>query len=160
MTGKVKRLILFLLQPKAIIFGMAIFLFICVLDNERRVQEIVGCYDCGWNTRQAFFLLIASCSLLLGRFWSAIISLLASVKVIYSIGYVAFWNNIAEVHGSWRILKESLRWTYEAHQGYFAEFLLAVIVGSYATSFLWRNIFRRYLYQGTASNNSFNRSAD
>jgi hypothetical protein len=99
MTGKVKRLILFLLQPKAIIFGIAIFLFIYVLDNERRIQEIVGCYNCGWNTRQAFFLLIASFSLLLGGFWSAIISLLASVKVLYSIGYVAFWNNIPKFAG-------------------------------------------------------------
>jgi hypothetical protein len=88
MIGKVKRLILFLLQPKAIFLGAAIFLFIYVFDNERKAQEIVGCYDCGWDTRQAFFLLIASLSLLFGRLWSVIISSLASVKVFIQL---AMW---------------------------------------------------------------------
>jgi len=160
MSGKVNRLILFLLHPKAIFLGVAIFLLIYVFDNERRVQEIVGCYDCGWATRQAFFLLIASLGLLLGRLWSVIISLLASVKVIYSVGYSALWNNIAEVRGGWRILKESVGWTYEAHPEYFAEILLAVLVGSYAISFLWRSISRKYLIRRTASNNGMHPTAN
>ncbi len=145
MANKLKKAIIFLLQPKAIIFGVAVFLLIYVHDSERRVMEIVGCYDCGWDTRQAFYLLIASLGLLLGRLWSVIISLLASVKVIYSVGYLAFWNNMAEVRGIGRILKESLRWTYEAHPEYFVEIIIAVLIGSYAASFIWRNISRRCL---------------
>ncbi|HEU0144055.1 MAG TPA: hypothetical protein VFQ47_04655 [Nitrososphaera sp.] len=159
MAGKVKRLIMFLLQPKAIFLGAAIFLFIYVFDNERRVEEIVGCYDCGWDTRQAFYLLIASLGLLLGRLWSVVISLLASVKVIYSVGYLAFWNNMAEVRGVGRILKESLRWTYEAHPEYFVEIIIAVLIGSYATSSIWWHISRRYLSNRTASNNAMQPTA-
>lgn len=119
MANKLKNAITYLLQPKAIIFGVAVFLLIYVHDSERRVQELVGCYDCRWDTRQAFYLLIASLGLLLGRLWSVIISLLAGVKVIYSVGYLALCNNMAEVRGVGRILKESFRWTYEAHPEYF-----------------------------------------
>jgi len=77
-----------LLQAKAIFLGVAIFLLIFVNYEERKSMEIVGCWDCGWNTRQAFYLLIASVGLLIGRFWSVISALLLSLKVTYSVGYV------------------------------------------------------------------------
>jgi hypothetical protein len=158
MADKLKKAIIFLLQPKAIIFGVAVFLLIYVYDSERRVMESVSCYDCGWDTRQAYYLLIASLGLLLDRLWSVIISLFASVKVIYSVGYVAFWN-MAEVRAVGGILKESLRWTYEAHPEYFVEIIIAMVIGSYATSFIWRNISRRYLSNRTASNNAMQLTA-
>ncbi|HEU0143482.1 MAG TPA: hypothetical protein VFQ47_01735 [Nitrososphaera sp.] len=159
MANKLKKAIIFFLKPKAIFFGVAIFLLIYISVEERKSMEIVGCWDCGWETRQAFYLLIASMGILIGRFWGAAISVLASVKVIYSIGAVAFWNNMAEVHGGWRILKESLRWSYQAHPEYFVEILIAMFICSYAVSFLWRNISRRYSSSRTTSNNSFNASA-
>ena len=145
MANKLKKAVIYLLKPKAIFFGAAIFLLIYVSVEERKSMEIVGCWDCGWETRQAFYLLVASAGLLISRFWGAAISLLASVKVIYSVGYVTFWNNMAEVRGVWHILKESLRWTYQAHPEYFVEILIAALISLYAISFLWRNISQRYL---------------
>jgi hypothetical protein len=158
MASKLKKAIIFLLQPTAIIFGVAIFLLIYVYDSERRVMESVSCYDCGWDTRQAYYLLMASLGLLLGRLWCVIISLFASVKVIYSVGYVAFWS-MAEVRVVGGILKESLRWTYEAHPEYFVEIIIVMVIGSYATSFIWRNISRRYLSNRTAPNNAMQPTA-
>jgi len=146
MTSKLKKATVFLLKPKAIFFGLGIFLLIYVHVEELKVTEIVGCWDCGWGTRQAFFLLVASTGLLIRRFWGAIISLLAGLKVIYSVGYVAFWNNMTEVRGGWRILRESLHWSYQAHPEYFVEIVMAVLICSYALSLLWRDISRRNLF--------------
>jgi hypothetical protein len=145
MTSEVKRLILVLLRPKAIFLGAAIFLFIYVLDNERRIEAIVGCHVCGWDTSQAFLLPIAATALLIGRFWGLVISLLASLKVIYSIGYLALWSNFAEARGLWHIWKASLNWTFETHPEYFAEILLAVLIALYAARFLWQPVSRKYL---------------
>jgi hypothetical protein len=159
MNGKVKRTFLSLLHPKAIFFGLTLFLLIYVWDKESKMIEIVGCYDCGWFSRQVLFLFIASLGLLVNRFWGAIISLLLSMKVAYSSGHETFWNNMAEVNGNWRILKESLRWAYQSHPEFFIEIFVAVLIGLYATFFLWRDISRRYSSNRTASNNSLNRSA-
>jgi len=110
-----RRSILFLVKPKAIIWGTAILLLLYVAYRERRTEELVGCWDCGWETRQAFYLLIAASTLSIPRRWPAVVSLLAGVKVLCSVGYLAFWNDITEDIGFWHILKASLRWTYEAH---------------------------------------------
>ena len=139
-----RRSILFLVKPKAIIWGTAILLLLYVAYRERRTEELVGCWDCGWETRQAFYLLIAASTLLVPRRWPAIVSLLAGVKVLYSVGYLAFWNNITEVNGFWHILKASLRWTYEAHPEFFVAIAVALVVMCFAISFLRLHTSRRH----------------
>ena len=115
--------------------------------------SISGCWDCGWETRQAFYLVLGIAGLLVARWWALLISLLLGLKVLYSIGYVCFWNNIAEAHGVWRILKSSLGWSVETHLEFFVELVIAAIVVSYAVLLL-----RRYLSNRTASNKSLDAS--
>jgi len=143
MANKLKKTVRFLLQPKAVILWAAVFLLIYVHDSERRVIEVAGCYDCWWDTRQALLLLIASLGLLTGRAWSVGISLAAALKVIYSIGSVACFNNVAEAQGGWRTLKASLAWTREAHPEYFVEIAAAALIAAYSAAFIRRRIFRR-----------------
>lgn len=131
-------------QMKAFIsllcFSLSILLFIYVFTAEKNRQSIIGCYDCAWDSRQAFLLVIASILLLINKVGSIAIALLASTKVIYSVSQAAFWNNIAEVtalQGNWLIFKKSVKWTYEARPEYFVEISFAIFISSYCVIFLW-----------------------
>ena len=148
MANNLKKTVCFLLQPKALLFGVAIFLLIYIHDSERKIIEVAGCYDCRWDTRQALFLLIASFGLLIGRPWGAVISLLAALKVVYSVGSLVCFNNVAEAQGGWRILEASLAWTRETHPEYFVEITAAVLIAAYSAVFIWRRIFQRPLSTG------------
>jgi hypothetical protein len=86
-----------LFKPRAIAFGGSIFLLIYVGYHERGIERIAGCWDCGWETRQTFYLMVAALGLLIGRLWSTVVSVTASIKVVVSVGLVAFAENIAEV---------------------------------------------------------------
>lgn len=149
MTSYFKRLF----TPRAILFAVAVVLLAYVAYKEREVEKIVGCWDCGWETRQALYLVLGVAGLLVARWWALLISSLLGLKVLYSIGYVTFWNNIAEVHGVWRILKSSLGWSAETHVEFFVELVMAAIVVCYAAQLL-----RRYVSNRTASNNSLDAS--
>jgi uncharacterized membrane protein YjjB (DUF3815 family) len=145
MPHSFKTAILFLLNSKTVICGVAILLLMYVASREHQTEGFVGCWDCGWQTRQAFYLLIAASTLLLANWWASVISLLAGAKVLYSVGHLPFWNNMAEVHGVWRILKASLRWTSETHPEFFVEISLALVISSRAISLLGQHISRRHL---------------
>ena len=149
MANYFKRLV----TPRAILFVFAIVLLVYVAYNEYQVQKIVGCWDCGWETRQAIYLTLGVAGLLVSRWWALLISLLLGLKVLYSIGHITFWNNFAEVHGVWRILKSSLRWSSDGHLEFFVELVMAAIVVCYAADLL-----RRYVSNRTASNNSLDAS--
>jgi hypothetical protein len=143
-----------LLTPRAVLFAVAIILLTYVAYEEREVEKIVGCWDCGWETRQVLYLAFGVAGLLVARWWALLISLLLGLKVLYSIGYVTFWNNIAEVHGVWRILISSLRWSSDGHLEFFVELVMAAIVVCYAA-----HLLRRHVSNRTASNKSLDRSA-
>ena len=149
MARYLKRLV----TPRVILFVVAVALLIYVAYDEYQVEKIVGCWDCGWETRQAFYLVLGIVGLLLARWWALLISMLLGLKVLYSVGYVTFGNNFAEVHGVWRILKSSLRWSSEAHLEFFVELVMAAVVVCYAA-----HLLRRYLSNRTASNNSLDAS--
>ena len=149
MSGKIKRAFLFLLQPKAIPIGLALSLLLYVRDAEAKMIDLVGCYDCWWFSRQALLLFIASVGLLISRLWSLLISLLLSLMVVYSVGKIAFWNNISEVTGAGRILKESLRWSYDTHPELFVEISVAVLISLCAATYLSGSKYRKHMYKRT-----------
>src|ERR1051326_2162297 len=128
MAGYLKRLGI----PHVVLLVAAVFLLIYVRYYEYQIEQFAGCYDCGWETRQALYLLLGVAGLLVSRWWSLGISLLLALKVLYSIGSITFWNNIAETHGAWAILKSSLAWSSETHLEFFVLLAMAVIVLCYA----------------------------
>lgn len=144
---RIKSKLLFLLQLRAILVGISAFIFGYVYITEMRENLAFGCYDCGFYIRQVFLILIASAALLVNRNWSLIISLLASLKVIYSIGYQTFWNlqirdsvnqESFNQMSSWIIFRDSLIWSLETHPIWLVELLIVSIVFFYAISLLWK----------------------
>jgi hypothetical protein len=149
MTSSLKRLV----TPKAILFAVAVVLLIYVAYDERQTEKLAGCWDCGWETRQAFYLVLSVAGLLVAKWWALAISLLLGLKVLYSIGYVTFLINIGEVHGIWRALKSSLGWSAETHLEFFVTLTMAAIVVSFAVLLLQRLFSSR-----AASNKSLDAS--
>jgi hypothetical protein len=135
------------LKPTAIALG-AIFLLVYVGYHEREIERIAGCWDCGWETRQALYLVVAALGLLIGRLWSAIAALALSIKVAVSVSLVAFVENIAEVKGLWPILRSSIKWSLASHPEFFVEIALALYVGLSSVLLIWRVIAGRIHRRG------------
>jgi hypothetical protein len=156
MIDKIKQAILFLLKPKAIVLGLAIFYFFLVHDFESK-KVLNTCWDCR-SVGEPLLIVLSALGLVLNKWWSVMVSLLLSLLVVYFVGHIAFWNNFAEAHETWQILRVSMKWTAETHPQYFIDVVVAALMGSYSLYFLYRNISRKYLDNRTASNNSFNRT--
>jgi hypothetical protein len=136
MVRHLKRLI----SPRVILFVFALALLAYVTHKERQAEALVGCWDCGWEMRQAAYLVFAVAGLLIARWWALALALVLALKVLYTIGYVTFWNNIAEVHGAWHILKSSLRWSLDGHLEFFVVLAMSVIVICYAARLVRRAV--------------------
>ena len=123
--------------------------------HEREIERFSCCWDCGWETRQAIYLVIAALGLLIGRLWSAIVSLIASMKVIITVGLVAFAENLAEVKGVWPILKSSVKWSLESHPEFFVEITLALGIGVSSgwliCRLVWERVRKRGIQQALAA---------
>ena len=146
MHRKAKRAILYLIKPKAIFFGIAIFLLIQARYYE--ANSDVCCFDCTWTSRHALFLVIASLGLILSRPWTLFISLIAGVKVTYAIGYQAFFNHVINDETQkpwlrWSIIKESLKDTLTYRPLYFIEISVALIIIFWSGVALSRYIFQK-----------------
>ena len=53
---------------------------------------------------------------------------LASLKVMYSVGYVTFFNNFMELHGTGPIVRTSTYWAWQLWPEHFLELILALVV--------------------------------
>jgi len=155
MVKRIKSAFVFLLQPKAVLFGISVFLFAYIFVTELRFESTWGCYNCGFNTRQAFLILIASFFLLIKRNWTVSIALLASLKVIYSIGFIIFWNKTIRSYPTnhltnWAILYDSITWSYyELEVIWFVELSIALIIFIYALLFLQQRFREKFLFRQT-----------
>jgi hypothetical protein len=138
-----------LFMPRPVAFGASIFLLIYVGYHEREIEQFSGCWDCGWETRQAVYLMVAALALVPGKLWSAIVSVVASVQVVVSVGLVAFAENIAEVKGVWPILRTSVKWSLAGHPEFFVEIALALGIGVSSGWLIWRVISARIHQRGS-----------
>jgi hypothetical protein len=103
-------------------------LFVYIYRREQQINEFAGCYDCGWDMRQALLVVIGAFFLLFHRIWTAIVAFLAGLKVTYSIGYVVFLNNLMEVRGTWQIIRTSVHWAFELRPEHFIELPFALVI--------------------------------
>ena len=85
------------LQPRAIIFGFSLGLFVltCLhdyhlytLNNQPGYSPWVGSAE---NEVATFFLVVASLGLLLSRWWSHLIAIVLGGKVFFSPGFLSLW---------------------------------------------------------------------
>ena len=131
--------------PKAIVFGATIFLLIYVRFEERRIQDFSGCWNCGWQTRQALPLFVAAASVLVLRWWTALLAFLTSLKVAASVTFVGVLDNPLELERPWPILKSSCGINYERHPEFFFEIGIALFLTWVSSRYIYRILQTRFL---------------
>jgi hypothetical protein len=135
----------FFFAPKAIAFGGAIFLLIYVGFEERRIEDFAGCWHCGWQTRQVFLLFVAAALVLVLRWWTSLLSLVASLKVIISLSLVTFLSDLAEIERPWPALKSSCGLFYETHPEFLLETAIALFLICVSVRYLCRLVGDRFV---------------
>src|SRR5436309_9551798 len=94
-----------LLNPKTVVLGVCvgnlIFMIARVVRLERDFNPGPNDYTIGWDPTiiliEPIILLIAAVGLLFNRWWSLLIALLASVRILYTLGYLS-WRAIHFAH--------------------------------------------------------------
>ena len=97
-THKTKYNLYSLLQLKAILVGAAIFNYIAAYAAAKSVDGLVFCYGQPWYTVYRFgdfpfFLLIATLSLYIGRWWSNLFSIFFCLPIIYEFAIYCTGKN-------------------------------------------------------------------
>lgn len=128
----------FVLKP--IVLGATIFLLFSVGIHERRLTDFGDCWTCGWQTRQAFFLFGAAALVVVLRWWTALLSLVASLKVIISVTVVTLWvwGYLPELERPWPPVISSCGTFYEAHPEFLFEVGIALFLTWVSARYLCR----------------------
>lgn len=127
------------LEPKAIIFGLAVLQFLTVLmyaiQYERDFSFVSEHWNAGTVLAEPLLLLLAAGALLFDRVWGHLIAIVASGRVIYVLGYLGL-SATSAAHGHFLLSPYVLRtWftsTYESQPQYLLELALAIVVLGYA----------------------------
>ncbi len=135
------------LNVRGVIFAVCLGNFIvrCVvvhrLDREMRAYGYVEHWYPGLVMVEPFLLLASGVLLLFNRWWSFLLALLASARVIYSLGYLS-WTAIHNAHDvpmlSWQAMEKLWYVIYQPRPEYLFEVVLAVVIFICAVVFLAR----------------------
>jgi hypothetical protein len=162
MKQRIKTTLIYLLAPKSIIFGFALFNFILIWIQARNLaMSGIACYIYPWYhpwtyTNEPTRLLVAALFLRLGRVWSYVIAFaLGSYMFAYFV-YLFIVSGVTVLQ-EWNSLRNSETYLVSSFD---SQYILALIISCFAAFYLMRDILRRTALRGTASNNSFNASAN
>ena len=153
-----RKVLAHFLQPKAIISAVSVINIIWHVTWVRRVElEIEASMDTGhwpypahWNPVavmfEPFLLLAAALGLLINRWWSVLLALLASGRIIYLLGYlplsaVRFAHDVPTL--SRRGFENVWFLVYTPQPQYLIEVALAVVIFIYAALVLTRSVYSR-----------------
>jgi len=138
-------------QPRAIIFGFSLGIFVLTCINDYYVHNLYNqpghspFVGNGENEVATFFLLMASLGLLLRRWWGLLIASVLGGKIFYNPGYLSLWiyANV-EMGGSWGFTtwKKWLQWTLLTQPQYLLHAAIGGIICVYAAVALSRQIIR------------------
>ena len=125
------------LNVRALIFAVCLGNFIVRgvevdrLDREIRAYGYVEHWYPGLMMVEPFLLLVSGVMLLFNRWWSFLLALLASARVIYSLGYLS-WKAIHNAHDvpmfSWQAMEKLWYVIYQPRPEYLFEVVLGVVV--------------------------------
>jgi hypothetical protein len=143
----------YLVDPKAIIFGICLVNFVAMLVHVYRVDReikasgyIVGHWYPGAVMVDPFLLIIAGICLMVNRWWSLPVALLLSVRVVYHLGYLS-WIAVHHAHDvpmlSWQAADLLWKVVYQPRPQYLFHVLLAMVVFIHAIGLLTRVRFYR-----------------
>jgi hypothetical protein len=153
-----RKVLAHFLQPKAIIFAVSVINVIWDLRWVRRVElEIQASRNTGhwpypahWNPVavmfEPFLLLAAALGLLFNRWWSVLLALLVSGRVIFLLAYlplraVHFAHDVPMF--SWQGLEKVWYLVYTPQPQYLFEVALGVVIFIYAALVLTRSVYSR-----------------
>jgi uncharacterized membrane protein len=141
------------ITPKVIIFGFALLNFLTVLIYVVRYQQEFAIVSDHWNPVKVMYepalLLLAAALLLPEKLWGYLISIVATARVVYVLGYLGlFATSAAHDHSilSSYVLKRWFVVTYESQPQYLLELLLAGVIAGYVVI----RCSRRFLFRGTS----------
>jgi hypothetical protein len=157
MTQRIKTALISLLEPKSIIFGFALFNFILIWTQARSLaMSGIACVVCPWYhpwsyTNEPTRLLVAASCLWLSRAWSYVIAFALSGYMVAYLVYLFDVSGTTLLH-EWRYLQR--------HEPYIvgsfhSQYILALIVSSFAAFYLVRDILRKNAPRRTAAKRSF-----
>ena len=132
-TPNRERAWLLTLQPRGIIFGFSLGLFVLTCIHDYHFQTLYPgppIHGARENQFATFWLVIASLGLLLRRWWSHLLAIVLGGKIVYSPGYLSLWlyANLSMSDGSlWRFATWK-RWYYFTLETQ-PQYLLHTIVG-------------------------------
>jgi hypothetical protein len=140
-------------HPDTIIFGICLLNFIVALVNVVRIDReigasgyIVGHWYPGAVMMEPFLLLVSAISLLINRWWSLLLALLLSGRVVYSLGYLS-WTAVHYAHDvpmlSWQAMEKLWYVIYQPRPQYLFEVALATVLLIYAVALLVGMAFSR-----------------
>ena len=144
----------YLVDPKAIILGICLVNFVAMLIHVYRVDREIEAsgYLVGHGYPSAvmtgpFLLIISGICLRVNRWWSLIVAVLLSGRVVYSRGYLS-WTAVHYAHDvpmlSWQAVDLLWKLIYQPRPQYLFQVLLAMVVFIYAIVLLTRvGIYRR-----------------
>jgi hypothetical protein len=141
------------LQPRAMIFGFSLGMFVltCVYDNHiHSLNNPPGYSHFAFNPENevaTFLLFIAAFGLLLRRWWSHLIAIVAGGRILYAPGYLSLWifANVGPGGGSllsFATWKNWYNFTVETQPQYILHALVGAIVCFYAAVALSCQIIR------------------
>jgi hypothetical protein len=151
-TFNARRLLNRLVTAQGLIFIICLANFIVRaieverLDREIRAYGYVEHWYPGRIMQDPFLLLIAGALLLFNRWWALLLSLLASVRVVYSLGYLP-WVSIHYAHDvpTFSALAMEKLWNviYRLHLEYPFQVALGLVVFICASGLLTRILVRK-----------------
>ena len=137
-----------LVDPKSIIFGVCLVNFAVMLIHvygiDRKIKAsgyIAGHWYPGAVMVDPFLLIIAGTCLMVNRWWSLMVALLLSGRVVYSVGYLS-WTAVHYAHDvpmlSWQAVDLLWKVIYQPRPQYLFQVVLAIVVFIYAIGLLTR----------------------
>ena len=150
-TFNARRLLNLLVTAQGLIFVICLVNFIVRaieverLDREIRAYGYVEHWYPGQIMVEPFLLLVAGALLLFNRWWALLVAVFASVRVVYSLGYLP-WLSIHYAHDVPMFSSQTMEklWyvVYKLHPEYLFEVALGVAVFICASVLLARVRFR------------------
>jgi hypothetical protein len=133
---------------RAIIFVINLLNFVANFIRVRRIDTEIratGFYPDHWNPTalmiEPFLLLAAAIGLLINRSWGSAVALLASGRVIYTLGYLP-WTAVHYAHGvpmfSLEVFAKMWVAVYQPQPQYLLEIALATVIFIYSLMLLVR----------------------
>jgi|SRR5215471_6268926 len=153
MTDEAHSLLRRLIDPKVVVLcvcaGNFISMVAQVIKLERDFNPGLNDYIGGWTPTvllvEPMILLVAAVCLLINRWWTLLIALLASGRIIYTLGYLSWReSHFAQGRPTWNAFEKLWYVVYQPRPQYLLEVIVALVIFAYSVALLFRFLRPRH----------------